>query len=78
MVLRVLKRGPDAKPQVVGEFVWQNGRILAKRRLIAGARALMNRIRLELDPSSEAAARASMESLARRYSGDYLWVHYEP
>lgn len=77
MRLVIVKRGPDAQAQVVGTFTWQDGEILTTQTAAVGAKALMRSIRPELADSSERAARASMERLARRYSGDYLWGRYE-
>ena len=77
MRLLVVRRGADAKPQIVGEFTWKDGGIVTKEDVVEGARAVMEGLRSELDSSSEGKARSSMKRLAQRYAGGYLWVRYE-
>ncbi len=71
----VVKRGAEAKAQVVGEFVWEDGQIVT--RAPDTEQAIMEGMRPELDGSTKKAARASMLALARLYTGSYLWVRYE-
>lgn len=78
MRLLVIRRGADAKPQVVGEFTWKDGSIVTTEREVGGAQVIMEGLLPELDDSSERKARSSMKRLARRYAGGYLWVRYEP
>ncbi|HUV93929.1 MAG TPA: hypothetical protein VMX14_03760 [Anaerolineae bacterium] len=78
MKLLILKRDRNAETQIVGEFIWENGDIVTMERAVEGAHAIMEGIRPELDASSEKAARSSMQRVARRYSGVYLWARYEP
>ena len=77
MRVLLIKRGPDTKPQVVGEFVWENGSVVTVERAVPNAQVILEGLRPEIDDTSEAAARASMQKMARRYAGGYFWARYE-
>ncbi len=78
MRLLVVKRNSKAEAEEVGEFLWENGDIVSMERSVEGAHAIMEGIRPEISTASRKACQASMRRLARRYSGVYLWVRYEP
>jgi len=71
-------RDTNGKPQVIGGFVWEKDHIAVVEKKIEGAHMIMDNLHSEIDDSSSGTARASMERLARRYRGGYLWVKFEP
>ena len=78
MLLRIVERGPDAKPRSLGEFTWTKGKLVMKVESVEGARKVMVSIRSEFIEHSKSSVRTSMERLVEKYHGDYFWVHYEP